>query len=153
MNDVMQVTRADVVAEARTWLGTKWVHQHRTKGVAVDCAGLVIGVARELGLVPPCFDFNGYTRSPDGTLLAVCEQYMRRIPREQMQPGDVVVVSVSTDPQHMGIVAPYVHGGLSIIHATSAGQRCVVETRLSFNNIFRYRAAFSLPGVLSELEA
>jgi cell wall-associated NlpC family hydrolase len=140
-------TRAEVVAEARTWLGTPWVHQHRTKGVAVDCAGLVICVARDLGLVPPGFDFNGYTRSPDGTLLAVCEQYMHRIPREQLQPGDVVVVSMKGEPQHMGIVADYVHSGLSIVHATNAGACCVVETRLAFNAIFRYRAAFALPGV------
>jgi cell wall-associated NlpC family hydrolase len=140
-------TRQQVVDEARSWLGTKWTHQHRAKGIAVDCAGLVIGVARELGLVPPDFDFNGYSRSPDGTLLIVCELHMQRIPRETLQPGDVIVVAMQDDPQHMGIVANYLHGGLSLIHSTSTARRGVVETRLMFAQNLKFRGAFALPGV------
>ena len=74
-------TRADVVAEARTWLGTKWIHQHRAKGQGVDCAGLIICVVRDLGLLSADFDINGYSRMPDGTLLAVCDEHMDRIDR------------------------------------------------------------------------
>ena len=36
----------DIVTEARTWVRTPYHHQARLKGVGVDCAGLVIGVAR-----------------------------------------------------------------------------------------------------------
>lgn len=139
-------TRAEVVAEAYTWMGTKWVHQHRTKGEAVDCAGLIIGVARELGLVAPDFDFTGYGRQPDGSLLVVCDQFMTRIPRGDMAPGDVLVVAAESDPQHMGIVVPYRHGGLALVHASSTARR-VVETRVMFAPNFAYRAAFRLPGV------
>lgn len=139
-------TAADIVAEAYTWLDTPWKHQHRTKGVAVDCAGLVIGVARELGLVAPDFDFTGYGRQADGTLLAVCERFMTRIPRDQMGPGDVLVVAVEADPQHMGVLVPYRHGGVSLVHAASNAGR-VVETRVMFARTFAFRAAFRLPGV------
>lgn len=139
-------TRAEVIAEAYTWLSTPWVHQHRTKAVAVDCAGLVIGVARELGLVAPDFDFTGYGRQADGTLMAVCEQFMTRIPRDEMQAGDVLVVAVERDPQHMGVLVPYRHGGLSLIHASSTARE-VVETRVMFARNFVFRAAFRLPGV------
>lgn len=139
-------TRAEVVAEAYTWMGTPWRHQHRTKGVAVDCAGLVIGVARQLGLVPPDFDFTGYGRQADGTLLAVCEQHMTRLPRDQMAAGDVLVVAVDQDPQHMGLLVPYRHGGLALIHASSTARK-VVETRVMFARNFVFRAAYRLPGV------
>jgi cell wall-associated NlpC family hydrolase len=139
-------TRAEVVAEAYTWLTTPWVHQHRTKGVAVDCAGLVIGVARELGLVAPDFDFQGYGRQPDGTLLAVCDKFMTRIPRDQMGPGDVLVGAVENDPQHMGILVSYRHGGLALVHASSTARK-VVETRVMFARNFVFRAAYRLPGV------
>lgn len=139
-------TRADIVAEARSWMDTPWVHQHRAKGVAVDCAGLVIGVARELGLVPGHFDFTGYGRQPDGTLLAVCERHMVRVPRAAMREGDVLVVTADQDPQHMGILVPYVHGGLALVHASSAAGR-VVEHRVMFARNFAFRAAFRLPGV------
>jgi cell wall-associated NlpC family hydrolase len=140
-------TRAAVVAEARTWLGTPWVHQHRVKGHAVDCAGLVIGVARTLGLVGPDFDVADYTRTPDGRLLDLCAAHMRPVSRAAMQPGDVVVVAVEHDPQHMGIVTPYPGGRLAMIHATSVGGRGVVESRLVFTRVLQFRAAFAMPGV------
>lgn len=141
-------TRADIVAEARTWLQTPWVHQHRVKGHAVDCVGLVIGVARNLGLVPPEFDVQGYSRLPDGHLEALCERYMRPVSRSALQPGDVVVVAVAHDPQHMGIVTPHLAGGLGLIHATSVAKRGgVVESRLMFTRVMQFRAAYALPGV------
>jgi cell wall-associated NlpC family hydrolase len=141
-------TRADIVAEARTWMGTPWVHAHRAKGHAVDCAGLVIGVARNLGLVPDDFDVPGYGTQPDGRLLKLCQRFMAPVARDDMQPGDVVVVAAKTQqPQHLGIVTPYPGGKLAMIHATSTGQRGVVESRLVFTPVFQFRAAFALPGV------
>lgn len=138
--------RAAVVAEARRWLGTPWVHQHRALGAGVDCAGLVIGVARALGLVPPQFDCTGYGRNPDGTMLALCDAHMRRIRRADLQPGDVLVMAIEHEPQHMGIVGDYRHGGLSLIHAASKARR-VVETRLLFARNQSFRGAYALPGV------
>lgn len=140
------MTRADVVAEARKWLGTPWVHQHRAKGQAVDCAGLIICVARDLGLLPADFDLNGYSRMPDGTLLAVCDEHMDRIERSAMQPGDVLVMATEHDPQHMGILGDYRHGGLSLIHAASKAGR-VIETRLMFAGNQKFRGAYALRGV------
>jgi cell wall-associated NlpC family hydrolase len=138
-------TRAEVVAEARSWLGTKWVHQHRRKGVAVDCAGLVIGVARALGLVPECFDVTGYVRVPDGSLLDRCGESMMQIEKSAMQPGDVLVVATDSEPAHMGILGDYRHGGLSLIHASNG--RGVVEHRLMFARNLRFKAAYAMPGV------
>jgi len=37
-----------IVAEARSWLGTPYRHQGRSKGVGCDCLGLVLGVWREI---------------------------------------------------------------------------------------------------------
>ena len=148
-----RVTRADVVAAARGWLETPYRHQHRAKGHGVDCAGLVIGVARELGLVAPSFDVNGYAPTPDGkSLLRLCDQFMRRIGLDAIQPGDVLVYQFSSSlgPQHLGIVGDYLYGGLSLIQAlgTSDGKGSVVEW-----NIARPRKGwkpvqgYALPGV------
>lgn len=130
-----RVTRKDVVVEARSWLGTPYVHQHRAKGHGVDCAGLVIGVARALGIVEPDFDINGYGQTPDGkTLLAICDRFMRRVYPSQLQPGDVLVYEFhpSLGPQHMGILGDYMHGGFSLIQAlgTTDGRGEVVEWNL-----------------------
>lgn len=140
-------TRHQIVAAARHWLDTPWQHQQRMHGVAVDCAGLVICVARAIGAVAPDFDINGYSRNPDGTLLAVLDEHLLPIPREQLQPGDVVVLSIVGEPQHLGIVGDYRHGGLSIIHASSTAGR-VIETRLMFAGNFQFRAAYRFPRVI-----
>lgn len=142
--------RAEVVQEARSWAGTKYSHQGRLKGVAVDCAGLVIGVARNLGLVAPDFDVNGYARQPDGhSLMAHCRQWMTEIPIADMQAGDIVVQWFQVDPCHFGFLVPYRHGGLAMIHALQRndGRGRVVEHRLDPTNMRRVVAAFQLPGV------
>jgi NlpC/P60 family putative phage cell wall peptidase len=150
----MTAARHDVVAEARTWLGTPFHHQARVRGVGVDCAGLVIGVSRALDLVPATFDVTGYARQPDGrSLLALCDQHMRRVDQADMGPGDVLVLRWDHDPQHMGIVGDYLHGGLSLIHALGVPgdkRSRVVEHRLDLTVMIgggRFVAAFRLPGV------
>ena len=45
-DEIMSVTRADIVAEARAWIGTPYRHQASLKGVGCDCLGLVRGVWR-----------------------------------------------------------------------------------------------------------
>jgi cell wall-associated NlpC family hydrolase len=145
-------SRSEVVAAARGWIDTPFHHQARLKGVGVDCAGLVIGIARELGLVAPDFDVTAYPRQPDGkSLLAFCDAHMQRIERAALRPGDVLVVSFDADPQHVGVLGDYWHGNgvLSIIHSASNVSRGgrVVEQRLMFSNSMRFVAAYALPGV------
>lgn len=140
-------TPAEIIAEARSWLGTPWVHQHCLKGVAVDCAQLVIAVGKACGQVDPEFSITDYGREPNGTILRVCLQHMDRIEQNELKPGDVVAVAMEHQPQHVGIVGDYVHGGLSLIHASNAGRKEVIESRLAFMRGFRFVAAFRFRGV------
>lgn len=140
------MTGADIVAAARAQLGVPWVHQGRMAGHALDCAGLVIVIGRHLGAWPSTFDVNGYSRSPDGTMLAVCDEHLERI--NDLELGAVLVLATEKEPQHIGIVGNYVHGGWSIIHSTNAGPRKVVETRLMFTRNMQRRGVFRIPGVV-----
>ncbi|EWS52660.1 MULTISPECIES: hypothetical protein [unclassified Methylibium] len=142
------MNRAQVVAAARGWIGTPYQHQQRLKGVAVDCAGLVIGVARELGIVPPEMDVTGYLRLPDGaSLIAYCDQFMTRVPLIEAMPGDVPVVCHPRSPRrhaaHMGIFGDY-PGGLSLIHANGTK---VVEHRFDEDTRSRTLQVYRMPGV------
>jgi hypothetical protein len=143
------MTPAAVVLAARGWLGTPFHASARIRGVGVDCAGLVIGVARELGLVAPDFDVPPYLQRPDGkTLIAWCEQYMTRV--TQPREGDVAVTLIDEYPQHLGILAPYRHGGFSIIHACNAASCTpprVIETRLMLHRANQLVSVYRLPGV------
>jgi cell wall-associated NlpC family hydrolase len=58
-----RVDPTEIVAAARSWLGTPWRHQGRLKGIAVDCGGLIIGVGRELRLLD--FGTRAYGRIPN----------------------------------------------------------------------------------------
>jgi NlpC/P60 family putative phage cell wall peptidase len=140
----MPVTRADIVAEARSWIGTPFHHQGRLKGVGVDCAGLLICVARELGL--SSFDVTGYARLPDGRQLkATCERLMEPIGLDAAGPGDVVLLRWTRQPQHVAIVADG-PGYRTIIHAHEQAGQCVEHI---LDEIWARRVvrAYRIPGV------
>ena len=133
------------MAEARTWLGTPFRHQGRAKGAGVDCAGLVVGVAKALGLSE--FDTTAYGRLPNGhQMRRLCDEHLRSIQLDALLPGDVLLMAWRRYPQHLAIVADHPQG-LGIVHAhESAGQ--VVEHRLDEVWRARIRAAYAFPGVL-----
>lgn len=105
----------DIVSKAREYVGTRWLHQGRVKGVGVDCIGLVVCVARELGLCD--YDTTNYSRIPDGKVLrAGLDANMVLVRKSAMQPGDVLLIRFEEEPQHVAIVSD-MGGRLGIIHA------------------------------------
>lgn len=135
------VTRAQILDEARAWLGTPFHHQGRVKGVGVDCVGLLAGVARALGLT--VVDRTDYGRGPDGhSLAAALDAQMRQLAPTQAGPGDVLLLRIRRWPQHVGILG---EGG-TLIHA-HAGAGRVVETPLAGWWGQRVLAAYRFPGL------
>lgn len=119
------VTRADIVREARSWKETPFHHQGRLKGIGADCAGLILGVARALGL--PNEDLEAYGRIPNGNhLRAHCNSTMDPIPLEKIRPGDVLLMRWEHLPQHLAFV---VDGagirGLGLVHSYEQPGKCV----------------------------
>lgn len=152
----MSVSRAEVVAEARLWIGTPWQHQAHQRGIGCDCAGLVRGVMIGCGLMPPqpelwpgAAQYLGYSREPDGeSLVRACRTFLTEIAVDQAQAGDVVLMRFKHLPQHLGIVVPYVHGGLALLHSTNRpGAGRVVEHRLDDRWQRLVTHAFGVPGV------
>jgi len=138
------IAAAAVVAAARAWLGTRWQHQAALKGVACDCAGLVLGVARALGLAVPQ-SVPPYDRRPDGVMLqALCATHLLPAPAAPA-PGQVLLFRFDAAPQHLGIVGDG-PGYLTLIHAHAPDRR-VVEHRLDDTWRARLVAAYALPGV------
>lgn len=137
-------TRAQVIAEARGWLGASWRHQGRTRA-GVDCVGLVVKVAHALGLSE--FDSNDYARqATDETLLAICREHLVEVPIAEMQTGDIVLMRFGTQ-RHLAFLGDYTLGGLSLIHAYALHPRKVVEVRLAPKMQEKIVAAFRFPQV------
>lgn len=100
--------------EARSWIGTPWHHQARVKGVGVDCVGVVIGVARDLGLSG--YDVTGYGELPDPAMMGrELRENLIEIPVEHVESGDILWFRIATDPQHVGIVS--CEDPMTIVHA------------------------------------
>lgn len=115
------MTAAEIVAAARTAIGTPFVHQGRVTGVGLDCAGLVVHVARTIGA--EYVDATGYARHPSQGLLEAAlagQPCLKRVALGERQPGDVLLMRFAGDPQHLGVFS-----GDSVIHSYSTvGQVC-----------------------------
>jgi cell wall-associated NlpC family hydrolase len=113
--------RDAIVAEARSWVGTPFRWGQATKGRGADCKGLLWGVARELGRPEAQSEFArfvGYQDKADVRhLLRGIGALFVRV--REMRPGDILVLVVGRQPQHVAIYA----GGGKIIHtARGVGQ-------------------------------
>ena len=102
-------TGADVVASARTWLGTPYHHQASRKGIGADCLGLVRGVYRDLhdkepARIPP-YSRGWFEASDQELLLDAARLYLVPRSRKILAPGDVLVFRPVRNriAKHLGI--------------------------------------------------
>lgn len=134
-----------LVEAGRTLIGTPYHTKGRLPGVGLDCIGVPIVSAWIACVKPRSFDIRGYSDIPDGSLLPLCDEHMTRVPREAMQPGDVIVVRFGATPHHVGLLGDYRHGGLSIIHAENDRHRKVIEHRLWLDGAMKFVRAYRIP--------
>ncbi|MGB0749047.1 MAG: C40 family peptidase [Magnetospiraceae bacterium] len=145
--------RQQIVALARDWIGTPFQHQGRLKGVGVDCAGLVIGVTRELGLAPE--DRPTYGHAPDRYVLGEMLDRQARLKGRDgacAEPGDLLLFWVSDRryPQHLGIATGRQNGDLMMVHAYARPGKNklnkVLEMPLGPYFYSRLVAVYAIPG-------
>lgn len=111
-----------ILAAARAWLDTPFHHQGRLRGVGVDCAGLIVGVAQDLGIAVP--DQTGYARTPsNGQLRRALDAALTVAPG--LAPARVVLMRWESEDMHVGLLADHPAGGLSLIHAYAPARRVV----------------------------
>ena len=114
------MTIDDILTAARQCLGTPFRHQGRLVAFGLDCAGVAIHVAREIGA--GVIDVSGYGRTPAHGQLARSldsQPCLERVFLEDRQAGDLLLMRFSSDPQHIAICA-----GETIIHAYEAAGKC-----------------------------
>lgn len=108
--------RAAVIAEARTWIGTKFMQNQCLKGVAVDCGRFLTAVYGAVGVkVPqelPNWPKDWMMHVSSDQYLSIIEQFAHEV--ETPQPGDVVLFRFGRAYSHSGIVTDYpemIHSG------------------------------------------
>lgn len=155
-------SRAAIVAKAREFLRTPFAHQGRIKHRALDCVGLPILVASELGLVDTAGApftptmYGNYPRQPGRDLvLAACKKHLIEKKFEDVRPGDVLAITNPRWTTHAAIVGEF-NGALTLIHAYGMGNirrpaprgtEIVVEHGINIKWRRRITACFCYPGV------
>lgn len=151
------MTRDELVAEAREWLGTPYQHGQMAKGLGCDCLGFLAGVAYAVGYVdarPLVRDpaLRVYGKSPDPTLLdRACEEYLDPIALADARLADVIRMVPATatrHAQHFAMVSRVdaQDRPTHLIHCTNAHPQMVVEHVIGVWRD-RFRRAYAWRGV------
>lgn len=143
------MTGADVVAVARGWIGTPYVHQGAMRGAGADCLGLLRGIWLEIwGNVPeavPAYTPDWGEISHEEVLLAAADRHLTRVSGTE-QPGDVLVFRMRKGAiaKHLGIQSR-IGAEPAFIHAYD--RHGVVESPLSQPWRLRIAGRFRFPNV------
>jgi len=115
------------ISHARSMINVKWRHRGR-KPWAVDCLGLIA-----LSLPVAGIEINDrvdYGRDPWNAGLQRELREHFGDPVTDWKKGDIALMQWpnTQGPSHVGFIADYIHGGLSLIHSYSL--QSVIEHRI-----------------------
>lgn len=119
------MTANEIVAAARSCLGTPFRHQGRQVGVGLDCAGFAVHIAKSLGL--SVVDQTGYGRYPaSGILRGMIEQqpFLTPISLSEISVGDLLLMHFHGPEQHLAVVSKLGY----IMHAYEPSEAVVEHT-------------------------
>ena len=115
--------RMRIILEAWEWVGTPYHHQARVKGVGVDCAQLVAGVAENVfpRLKPinsPVYSIEWHMHNREEMMCQIIESF--KCERKEIAdriPGDILTFKFGRTQSHMGILVndgQFIHARMDI---------------------------------------
>jgi cell wall-associated NlpC family hydrolase len=122
--------RQAVIAEARSWIGTRFMCQARLKRIGndlggVDCATLLCEVYERTGIVSkvdlPHYKRDWQAHASGAIYETVVQQFAHEVPSEAVQSGDIVLFLLTGTTKvfsHAGIVFNWPN---EILHARWGG--------------------------------
>ena len=140
--------RLRIVLEAHEWVGTPYHHQARVKGVGVDCAQLVAGVAENVfpRLKPinnQVYSVEWHLHNKEEKMCQIIESFKcTEKPIDQRFPGDIITFKFGRVQSHMGILIEdnqFIHARMDI--------KKVVINQLSGEWLERLGKAYNFPGL------
>jgi NlpC/P60 family putative phage cell wall peptidase len=141
------LTRATIVAEARSWIGTRYRHQASLKGVGCDCLGLVRGIWRscvgEEPEAPPVYAPDWAEATGEESLANAAFRHLIPVACEHFDAGDVLLFRWRDGfvAKHVAIAA----SATRMIHAHDGASVCQIAIARWWRRRLAY--AFAFPGV------
>ena len=141
MNGLTFEERAAVLAEARSWCGTRWHHQGRIKGAGVDCGMFLLEVYERVGviphIVPPPYPADWNLHRSEEKYLSFIERFCS--PVEHPQPADIVAFKWGRCISHAAIVVKWP----TIIHSYIANGVCMDDAMANADLAKRFAGAYA----------
>lgn len=143
-----------VLIEARSWIGTPYVHQASCKGAGCDCLGLIRGIWRALyGTEPeavPAYSQDWAEPQGDEVLMRASLRHLVQVPAgAPLAAGQVLLFRMKQSgiAKHLGLCSAGddAEDGARFIHAYSG--HAVTESPLPAPWRRRIAARFDFPGV------
>ncbi|MBV0912952.1 C40 family peptidase [Anianabacter salinae] len=144
----MTAIASEVVAEARRWIGTPYLHQASALGAGADCLGLLRGVWRGVyGREPeavPVYGWDWSEVSGEERLWQAARRHLAERGAGEAGAGDLLLFRMRTGAvaRHLGIASD-IGAGAAFIHSYSG--HGVIESPLSAAWARRIAARFSFP--------
>ncbi len=120
------MTGCSALAAGRVLLDAPWRHLGRSPA-GVDCIGLVLLAARDVGLTLP--DPAPYAREPSSQALREgLAAHLDQVPLDATQPGDVLVFNMGLYAAHVGLLGVHpAYAVPSVLHAYLPRRHVVEE--------------------------
>lgn len=150
----MTITRDQIVAEARSWIDTPYVHQASLKGAGCDCLGLVRGVWLALygtaPEIPPAYRADWAEAGGNETLRDAAVRHLVPIAIKDIKAGDVLLFRwrAHVPAKHLAIVAHADADDVQMVHAHDGASVCEVALSGWWRRHLAY--AFSFPNILDQ---
>ena len=107
-----------VIAAARAWVGTPYVHQASVLGAGCDCLGLARGVWRDLHgsepVTPPPYTRDWGEAGGEEVLAEAARRFLLEIPVSEAGPGALILFRMArgAPAKHCGV-----RSEIGLIHA------------------------------------
>lgn len=106
------IQREAIIAEAKSWIGTRYKGWACLKGSGADCGQLIYGVYRACGFVgelelPKDYSLQVAQHRASTEYIDVLDRFFRDIPESESKPGDVVVYKLGLAYAHAAIIVSW----------------------------------------------
>jgi cell wall-associated NlpC family hydrolase len=108
-------SKTEIIDIARTWIDTPWKHNQYTKGVGVDCVRFLEAIALESDVSVPPLPVSYPRVDTTRTILKYLKEHFTKIPIEQIDITDILLIKVDGLLTHTGIYS----GDGYFIHASN----------------------------------
>ena len=102
-----------IICEARSWIGTRWVHGQAVKGQGTDCVGFIIQIGKHFSwiaddYVPPIYSRQHALHRDTSLLLVELDKFADRLPPLDCHAaawhiGDILTFRYEGTAGHAGI--------------------------------------------------